>query len=347
MARTVSVTRYRWSEATPWAVNIPATIGGKRRREFFKTRQSAEKRKAELTSKIHLQGVESIRFGTDAVADVIDDYLTSKHGSSKRYYEGLMFHCSKMRETWGRLPVSSLTVRDVERLIDRPSWGARSRWNALGYVRAFLAWCERRDLIASNPAKKLSQEARRPDATKQILSPDEMRLLLRLTRREPVMRAFLVLGGFAGIRTAEIQRMDWRDISSAHGEIHVRPDAIKKTRGGWRERYVKIVPAFERHCPKGIGPIIPLTVRNFGKRQRRLRARMGKVSRRIGAPWAQRWQEDWPDNCLRHSFASYHLAMREDAGATAYQMGHTAPGTLYREYARAVRRQTAEKWWSI
>ena len=125
---------------------------------------------------------------------------------------------------------------------------------------------------------------------------------------------------------------------------------MKKTRGGWRERYVKILPAFERHCPRpGIGPIIPLTVRNFGKRQRKLRARMGRILARIqpGSKEAERWAVDWPDNCLRHSFASYHLAIREDAGATAYQMGHTAPHTLCREYARAVRRQAAEAWWAI
>jgi hypothetical protein len=52
-------------------VNIPATIEKRRR---VHTRQSAEAR-AELTSKI-IQA-EFIRFGTDAVADVIDDYLTS------------------------------------------------------------------------------------------------------------------------------------------------------------------------------------------------------------------------------------------------------------------------------
>ena len=208
--------KYRWREETPWAVNIPATIGGKRRREFFKTRQLAEKRKAELTSKIHRQGVDSIRFGTDPIGEVIESYLTSKSGSSQRYFEGLTFHCSKMREAWGRLPVSSITVRDVERFLDRSSWGPRARWNALGYVRTFLSWCERRDLIGSNPAKKLAEETRRPDATKQILSPDEMRLLLRLTRRDPVMRAFLCLGGFAGIRTAEIQRMNWSDAARRH-----------------------------------------------------------------------------------------------------------------------------------
>jgi integrase/recombinase XerD len=32
---------------------------------------------------------------------------------------------------------------------------------------------------------------------------------------------------------------------------------------------------------------------------------------------------DWPDNALRHSFASYHLAHFKDAAALALEMGHT------------------------
>jgi integrase len=175
-----------------------------------------------------------------------------------------------------------------------------------------------------------------------------MHLLLGLTAEDTVMRSFLCLGGFAGLRTAEIQRLEWRDLDFSAKEIHVRPDAIKKTRGGRRERYVRMEPVFLRHCPTlGAGPVIPWTVRIFGERVRALKDRMAAALEAQGRPEAARWREGWPDNCLRHSFASYHLAIREDAGATAYQMGHTAPVTLYREYARAVRRSDADRWWAL
>ena len=311
MQGTISITRYPWRQTTPWAVNIPATIGGKRKREFYRTRRDAERRGDELAGLIRHKGIDALRTDSMSVHEAMESYLAAKVGvSSKRHFEGLIHYGGVMREAWGRLPVSSLSVREVEKLLERPSWGPRTRWNALGYVRGFLSWCERRDLISSNPAKKLAAEMSRPYATKQILSPDEMALLLRLTRRDPMMRAFIVLGGFVGIRTAEIQRMNWDDIS--HGEIHIRPEAMKKTKG-WRERYVKIEPALERHFPKpGIGPIIPFTVRAFGIRQRKLRSRMARVLARVrwASKEAERWSHDWPDNCLRHSFASYHLAIR-------------------------------------
>jgi integrase len=61
---------------------------------------------------------------------------------------------------------------------------------------------------------------------------------------------------------------------------------------------------------------------------------------------ALKWKQ-WKKNCLRHSFASYALAYSRDAAKTAYEMGHTSPALLYKEYANAVTRKEAEEWWSL
>jgi integrase len=342
------VSKYPARPASPWKVDIPASIAGRRRRRFFKYKVAAEMWAAMAIDQLRRRGTEGAFLEGVSVQQALEEYLEAKHGSSRRYRETLKLYRDRMREAWGARPVGSITVADVERFLRRPSWGRRARFNALGAVRAFLYWCDRRGYAATNPAQRLAEEMRRPDSRKEIISPGEMRLLLRLTRRDEIPRAFLCLGGFAGIRTAEIQRLDWRDLDFDGKEIHVRPDAMKRTRGGWKERYIKMGEAFLRYFPgRGSGAVIPWTVRKFGIQLRKLRARMARVSRRISAPWAARWTGDWPDNCLRHSFASYHLAIREDAGATAYQMGHTSPATLYREYARAVKRQEAQAWWAL
>ena len=51
---------------------------------------------------------------------------------------------------------------------------------------------------------------------------------------------------------------------------------------------------------------------------------------------------DWPDNALRHSFASYHLAHFKDAAALALQMGHTDADMIFRHYRQLVRPKQAE-----
>jgi len=342
------VFRYPARANIPWKVDIPASVAGRRIRKFFSERETAELAAIAILDELKRKGTEGASLGQGpTVRQALEAYMQDKH-VSQRYHETLTLYCNRMNADFGLRPIASLGVLDVERFVKRPSWGSRARWNALAFVRTFLAWAERRDLIPGNPAEKLAAEYRRPDAPKEFLSPEEMTLLLELTRENPGMRAFLCLGGFAGLRTAEIQRLDWRDLDWENKEIHVRPEAIKKTRGGWRERYVRMEPAFLRHCPTlGVGMVIPWTVRVFGLRLRALKDRMATVLEGQGRPEAARWREGWPDNCLRHSFASYHLAIREDAGATAYQMGHTSSATLYREYARAVRRSDADRWWAL
>jgi hypothetical protein len=56
--------------------------------------------------------------------------------------------------------------------------------------------------------------------------------------------------------------------------------------------------------------------------------------------------QEWPSNCLRHSFASYHLAHFKDATKTAYEMG-SSPDLIYSTYANLVSRRDAAKWWEL
>jgi len=55
----------------------------------------------------------------------------------------------------------------------------------------------------------------------------------------------------------------------------------------------------------------------------------------------------WPQNGLRHSFASYHLAKFQDAAALALQMGHTNSNLVFQHYRQLVRPEAAEKYWTL
>lgn len=56
---------------------------------------------------------------------------------------------------------------------------------------------------------------------------------------------------------------------------------------------------------------------------------------------------EWPDNALRHSFASYHLAHFKDAKSLALEMGHMNSGTTFAHYQQLVRPNEAARYWSI
>ena len=56
---------------------------------------------------------------------------------------------------------------------------------------------------------------------------------------------------------------------------------------------------------------------------------------------------DWPNNALRHGFASYHLAKFQDAAALALEMGHTDSDTLFAHYRQLVKPGDAARYWKI
>lgn len=69
----------------------------------------------------------------------------------------------------------------------------------------------------------------------------------------------------------------------------------------------------------------------------------GKVERvRKGARLTR-----WPNNGLRHSFASYRLAAIHDAPRVAMELGHTSPQMLFSTYREVVRPEEAERYWQI
>lgn len=330
----------------PWRVDIPASLARRRKRKFFATKRDAENYAQDFIDASIRGGVSSALEG-QTVGQALTEYLDAKLGTVGDRQEGtLKGQVRQIRAKLGHLPLSALTVRDVERYINREAWAPRTRWNALAYLRTFLAWCQRRDKIAKNPADLVSEEMRKPQSSLEILTVEEMQLLLRLTKRNAVLRAFVVLGGFAGLRSAEIMRIDWESIDRGEREIHVRPGVIKKTRGV-RERYTTINAACLRWLPEqGKGRVVPHTLRAFQRRTEKLIARMRRVMVRLNKPGHERWN-DWPQNCLRHSFASYLLAVKQDAGYVAYQMGHTSADMVHQTYARAVRKVEAERWWAI
>jgi integrase len=57
--------------------------------------------------------------------------------------------------------------------------------------------------------------------------------------------------------------------------------------------------------------------------------------------------KQWPENALRHSFASYHLAHFKNAAATAMECGHHDSRITYRHYRELVRPKEAERFWNM
>jgi len=56
---------------------------------------------------------------------------------------------------------------------------------------------------------------------------------------------------------------------------------------------------------------------------------------------------EWPENALRHSFASYHLAHFKNAASTALELGHHDSRLTFAHYRELVKPREAERYWNI
>jgi hypothetical protein len=69
------------------------------------------------------------------------------------------------------------------------------------------------------------------------------------------------------------------------------------------------------------------------------------------SPWSSVWSVRVPvlkQNALRHSFASYHLAVHGDIDALVIALGHRgSPALLWEHYHRAVKKSAARAFWAI
>lgn len=196
------------------------------------------------------------------------------------------------------------------------------RQNRNRYVRMFWRWAYKKQLIEQNVMERV--DVRAAKTRFHILTPLQMRMLLELDCPQ-WLRATFLLCGFTGLRTEELLRMDWNAVLHDEQSIHVAR-GVQKNSGGWTQRYVEFTEPIRRRMTdlQGTGKIIPVPFITF-RRERTAAAQA------IG-------MQTWLPNCLRHSFASYHLALYSDAGKTGHQMGHTSSSMVYRTYAQAVQK---------
>jgi integrase len=154
-------------------------------------------------------------------------------------------------------------------------------------------------------------------------------LLQAAQRIEQRVLPMLAIGAFAGLRDAEIKRLDWSEVDLARGHIEVKAAKAKSA----RRRIVPIQPnlAAWLHPYRSLtGQVVPEGAR-------------GKLERVRKAARLTRWAK----NGLRHSYSSYRLAAIHDAPRVASELGHTSPQMLYSTYRELVLPEEAERYWQI
>ncbi len=262
-----------------------------------------------------------------------------------------------------RRPMALLTAQDIEQALNRAWPAAPTSWNAmLTHLVALFNYAVRKGVLVSNPLGAID---RRHVAEKEImpLSPAVLRALLLAcrppdageraaarglsgSRRQEMLAdtsslaAYIAIAAFAGIRPTEATRLKWGDINLEDGCLSVRRAASKT--GG--TRHVELHPALRAW----LEPLRPeaqppgeLLFRAGSVLARHLRIVRRRAGFGVGNPW--------PEDALRHSYASYYLKAGGSLERLQLNMGHAGTSLIYGRYCNMVglTHRMADEWWGL
>ncbi|MCE9518619.1 MAG: tyrosine-type recombinase/integrase [Verrucomicrobia bacterium] len=233
------------------------------------------------------------------------------------------------------VPVHQLTRDHILTVLKGNAWSKRTQLGYLGHLRTFLSWARDHGHAVEDPSKGIVIGTDHTDIGTLTLEQCEAILTAALdsTKEAPEKRSllgYIVLGMFCGLRRAEIERLRWTDIrlteklvviSSGNAKTRMRRVVdISKNALAW----LKLDPAHNadaRVCPA-----------DFKEMWRDLRATAGI--------------NEWPNNALRHTYASMHYAQHQNENLLAAQMGNS-PLMIHRHYRALSTKPQAAQFWAL
>ena len=252
-----------------------------------------------------------------------------KEGKGKRHLDDVTSRLKRFTDTYGYWMACDVSTDIIDEYIDELDVASQTKLNYRNKVNQLFLYGVKIGVCDSNPVENaLKPKVSGTDI--DILNPTQVALMLSCAN--DTATPGLAISFFAGLRTSEIERLDWADIDLEEGHIDIKAKNSKSA----RRRIVTIsdnlkawLLPYEKHEGKVIGDI-PWQWRS-GYEEAREAAGI----------------KEWPNNAGRHSFASYHLAENEDAGKTAFELGHTNQRIVYQHYRKLVKPKAATTYWSI
>lgn len=271
--------------------------------------------------------------------DVMEEMLKAKKGDglSESYLRHLRYDLEKFTGRF-HCNIGAITGAEIDAWLRELEVAPRTRNNLRNAVQTFFSYAKaRRYLPKDHDELDAVPLAKDRDGEIEVFTPGELAEILTCADQRLV--AFLALGAFAGIRHAEIQRLDWQDIHFEEGIIEIRAAKAKTA----SRRTLPLLDNLRQWLTphrEDSGPVC--VYQNVAS----------EIVRLVGAINARRAEAKvkgefaWKHNALRHSFISYRVAAIQNVAQVALEAGNS-PQMIFRHYRELVRPVDAKKWFLI
>jgi integrase len=264
------------------------------------------------------------------VSDLVTECLQEKKrsGLSARYLETLGYHLNRFGKAFGKTVIASVTTGALQQWLSHEYRGLRTRNNVRSSIVTLFHFARAQGYLPKGQPTEADDVAKAKDrgGKIEIFTPKEMARLMSTSIGQA--RLYFALAAFAGIRRAEIERLEWRDFNFERRTIEIGKHKAKTM----SRRLVPLLP----NLLEWLRPLKGKTGRLFPRR--RIVEDAIANAKRSGIAWKQ--------NALRHSYASYRMALVADSARVATEMG-TSAQKLFTNYRELAHESDGAAWFAI
>jgi integrase len=274
------------------------------------------------------------------VQQVTDEMLAAKRSAklSDVHIEDLECRLNRFAGDF-QMNIGDVSGRMIQAWLDAMQGSGRTKHNYLRHIAALIRFAIKRKYLPKDALDEIDAvETPKQDAVEvEIFKPDEMSEILTAAR--PEMIPWLAIAGFAGLRSAEITRLEWSEVNLKERHIEIKASKAKTA----ARRLVPITDNLAQWLvphAKESGCVV-----NFESWWNQIPKVVEAVNARRepnGLPQNFKWRH----NALRHSFCSYRLAAIKNAAQVALEAGNS-PQMIFRHYRQVVTEAEAAKWFGI
>lgn len=260
------------------------------------------------------------------VREIADELIAAKQqdGLSRRYVQTIRYHLNRFSSVF-ETNIGSVSSKLIDDWLRAQNIGARARNNIRMSVVMLFHFARARGYLPKGEPTEAEEvtKAKERGGKIGILTPGQLADLLGANSEEA--KLYFSLGAFTGLRSAELIRLEWRDVNFSRRYIEVGKDKAKTA----TRRLVPIAA----NLMKWLAPFAGSDGKVFSSYRAAERS-IDLAKKAIGV---------WPTNALRHSYATYRLAQCQDAARVALEMGNS-PQMLFRNYRELADEQDAAAW---